>query len=244
MPTAAIHQPNFLPWLGYFYKIYASDIFIFHDNVQYSKRYYTKRCQIRREKGLAAKTWLTVQIQQHPEKTLIRDIRISYAEDWRSKHVRKIENCYQSAPFFRNYWPSLRETLYEGIEEDHLAEFNISSIRYICDLLGLDRKLNRSSHMNARGEKSAYNLALAKEVGATKYIGGTGAKSYEEISLFKEANITIEHVDFASWHKLNPYPQDQGPWLPGLSVLDALFNLGADGILDYLEKFHAVTKSN
>jgi hypothetical protein len=175
---------------------------------------------------------------------MIRDIGISYGAEWRGKHVRKIENCYQNAPFYRKYWPALREALYDSKKQDYLADFNITAVRYICDLLKLDCVFKRSSQMKAGGEKSVYNLALAKELGASKYIGGTGAKSYEEIALFKEAHIAIEHVDFAAWHKTNPYPQEQGPWLPGLSVLDALLNLGEDGILEYLEEFDAINKSN
>lgn len=227
--TIAIHQPNYLPWLGYFYKIYASDIFVFHDNVAYSKKSLTKRCQIRKAKGRLEKSYLTIPLKKHRDGTLIKDLCIDHGQAWRQKQLNQIRNTYAKAPFFDQLFPTIEGWIKEVAQMEKLVDGNIYLITQILEWLGIHRPFFRSSELPVNGIKSTYNRNIAAHFGATIYLSGSGARKYQQAEEFDSQGIELKYHDFLKYHQSNSYPQYQGAYIPGLSVLDGLFNVGREG---------------
>ncbi|HLF65779.1 MAG TPA: WbqC family protein, partial [Saprospiraceae bacterium] len=163
----AIHQPNYLPWLGYFYKIYASDAFVFYDVAEFSKASYTKRSKIRKDKSSSETTWLSVPVHQHQTGAQISDILISERSGWAMKHLHKIANTYSSTRFFEVYYEWLRQILMQVEAQKTLADCNILLIRQIAQRLSLKATFHRSSEMHLSGKGSGMNLSIAQHLGAT-----------------------------------------------------------------------------
>ena len=224
--TIAIHQPNYLPWLGYFYKIYASDIFVFHDNVAYSKRSLTKRCQIRKAKGSMEKAYLTVPLEKHQDGTLIKDLKIDHSQSWIKRQLNLLRNTYSKAPFFDQNFLWLESHLKEVQTMAYLAEGNIYLIKQTLELLGINRNVYQSSELPVSGYKSVYNLNIINHFGAKVYLSGSGAKKYQSEEDFKTRGVELNYHNFLDYHKTHAYVQMQGGYLHGLSIIDALFNLG------------------
>ena len=243
--TVAIHQPNFLPWLGYFYKIYAADKFIFHDNVQFTKS-YVHRTQIRKERGSDETAWLIVPRVKHSDYELIKNIRlVKPVESWVNKQKRRLSSVYGKTPFFKKYanlFSSLFLTL--ARECDTLTQLNIRLNTWLADLIELKTKFYTSSTLPVEGQKSEYNAKLVEHVGGTVYLSGIGAKKYNVIEDFSSRGIKLEYIDYASHVQRNPYSQE-GTYLAGLSVLDVLFNIGVEGITNYFKsQYKLESKSN
>lgn len=234
----AIHQPNYMPWLGYFYKIHACDVFVLHDSVEFSASSYTKRCKIRKAKGSGETTWLSIPVIHPDQGALIRDISIERGSDWTSKHLRKIQNTYASAPFFEAHFEWLGQLMKECDSIDLLAETNEILIKEFSVRLGIQARFIRSSQLNVDGKGGLLNLAIAKKLGATQYLAGTGSTSYEEEILYQQAGIKKITHDLGAWLNEHPYDQGTGSFTPGLSVLDALFHVGVEGIQMKFEQFH------
>lgn len=237
--TIAIHQPNYLPWLGYFYKLYASDIFVFHDNVAYSKKSLTKRCQIRKAKGSMEKTYLTIPLIKHTDGTLIKDLYIDHGQDWRQKQLNQIRNTYAKAPFFERLFPKIETWLEAVAQMDKLADANIFLITQILEWLDLQCALFRSSELPVSGYKSDYNVNIISHFGVEVYLSGSGARKYQKSEAFEANGIALLYPGFHTYHQTSPYIQHQGAYLPGLSILDAIFNIGIKGTLGLFETFHS-----
>jgi hypothetical protein len=216
----AIHQPNYLPWLGYFRKIFLSDAFVFLDSVQFEKNGYTNRVKIKTPNG---GKWLTVPVATagKPEQ-LIKDVEPLNSAGWSEKHWKTLEQNYKKAPFFGEYAPKLKK-FYEK-DWSRLADFNIALAEFICKEIGLSKKFVRSSELRAEGKSSELLAGICRKLGATKYLSGEGAKSYTDEQVFKNSGIELVYSPFK--HPI--YPQLHGEFVPKVSFLDALLNVGKE----------------
>jgi len=235
----AIHQPNYLPWLGFFYKIYASDVFVFHDDVEFSKASYTKRCMIRKEKHSTETTWLSVPVKKHHTGTRISQIKLSLDRDWQLKHLRKVENTYGTAPCFDANFSWLREILMVKTADDSLAGNNIRLILAIAERLGLKTRFSKSSELSLNGSGNVLNFSIASQLGATEYLAGTGSRKYQDAEIFHKNGIRTRTVDLGSWLKAHPFDQGTDTFTPGLSCIDALMQIGVKGILQIFKEFQS-----
>ncbi len=241
----AIHQPNFLPWLGYFYKIWASDVFIFHDNVEYTKKSFIKRVYIRQATGSAEKTYLTVPLKKHSDFARIKDLYIDSPAQWLNSHLHKIRNAYSKAPYFPDYFSLVESAYQRSVQLDRLSEYNVFWIKEIMQLLDLPARTFYSSSLDVPILRSdAYNAALTKAVGGTVYLSGVGAKKYQHEKPYLDMGIELRYADFGRYLQDHPYLQRQGPFLNGLSVLNALFNIGKEGIIALFQASAASDLSN
>ena len=145
--TVSISQPTFFPWLGYFQLIMRSNHFILLDDVQFQKRSWQQRNKIR----VGSDTiWLTVPVLTKGKfEQKIKDVRISADKDWRSKHLKTIEMAYSKAPYFNSFFPII-ERIYQ-FPSVFLAELNIFAILEICEFIGLEPKISRSSQISTSG---------------------------------------------------------------------------------------------
>ena len=221
----AIHQPNFLPWLGYFDKLARADVFVLLDNVplQRTGSTYTNRVEIATH---GRRQLLTVPVvRSAATRQSIDAARIADTGPWRRKLRASIEQAYARAPAFSRIMPVIGQILDEP--GDRLADFNIRAIRLIAGLIGLDvTKLRRAGDLDVAGTGTDRLIAIVKSVGGSTYLCGGGAGEYQEDAKFAAAGLQLRYQDF----RHPTYPQVGTPaFIAGLSVVDALMNCGAEG---------------
>ncbi len=237
--VVSVHQPNFIPWLGYFFKLYYSDVFILHDNVEYTKRSLTKRVFIKKQKNSFDKTYLTVPLKKHSDYILIKDLEINHNGNWQSKHLNKIYNAYSGAPFFKVNYEKLK-CFYEqeAHQKKSLSNLNSSLIQMYCRWLGIKTKVVLSSELPVSGSKSHYNVQLVKYFNGTTYLSGTGAKKYQIEEDFEHEGIIVQYNNFFSFIKQNTYEPYDDCFINGLSIIDALMNVGKEGVIKLFDEYN------
>jgi hypothetical protein len=218
-----IHQPNYLPYFGYFQKMAQADIFVLLDNVQYSKDSYTQRVKIRTQNEWI---WLTIPIEKTNNFRLIRDVKLPLDSRWRKKHKVSIISNYSKSPHFdKNFIDE-----YFDFSTDSLNVFNEQGIRYLQQQFKIKTKLVRASEMNIDSTLASTDLLLeiVKKLNGTSYISGPSGKQYLDEGKFSDNNITIEYFE----PKILEYKQ-RWPGFEGyMSAIDVLFNMGVDYCMD------------
>lgn len=218
--TVVIHQPDFLPYLGFFHRLIHADLFVILDNAQYvngTSQSWMNRDKVKTSQG---EKWLTVSVKKAPRETPINRIELSGNADWKKNNLNLIRQNYRDAPFFAEIYPHLEQLyLYDGTL---LIEFNMKSIEMLAKLLDIEIPTAFASTLPAVGKKNEHLLNILQEVGATHYLSGLGAKAYVDPKLYERAKIEIVWQDFV--HPV--YPQLHGAFIPCLSSIDVLFNCG------------------
>ena len=212
----AIHQPQFLPWLGYLDKIDQADCFVILDNVQFKKNEWQNRNQIRTHQG---SQWLTVPIL-HSFGQLICDVQINNCDHWKRKHLAALKTHYEGARYFSQYFLEL-EKIYAG-EWQSLSEFNVRILHWLLDHFDIATPIQLSSDMNLRQQPTERLIDICRVVGATTYLAGQGAQSYMDQGMFERSGLNLELQDFQP----QVYPQRYESFVPCLSAIDLLFNCG------------------
>ena len=224
----AVHQPNYLPWLGYFFKIAKADAFIFLDDAQFSKNSYINRVQV-----LVGNTgkWLTVPVS-YSFGDPICDVRTANS-DWPSRHMDTLRNYYASAPCFRSVWPRIKE-LYESVPDATLSSTNRYLVESLASELGLICRFAASSEVPT-GEATSDDrlVALVASIDPKgSYLSGKGGAGYQEPDKFTAAGLGFQYTDF----RHPRYDQMSGGFVEGLSIIDAVFHLGWAGTADLLQE--------
>ncbi len=216
---AAIHQPQYLPWLGYLDKLDRADVFVLLETVQFKKNEWQNRNRIRTAQGWQ---YLTVPVLHEFPQRLDR-VRINNETDWRRKHRQALEINYRKAKFYDQYEPAVRG-LYER-EWEHLAPLNSAFIRFFADAFGIVTAIADAGKFPARDEPTGRLVDLCKAVGADRYLAGAGGRAYMNVPEFESAGVAVEVQDFAHPEYEQVYPT----FVPGLSAIDLLFNCGRAG---------------
>jgi hypothetical protein len=220
-----ILQPSYIPWRGYFDQINRADVFVFYDDVQYDKRGWRNRNQIKTAQG---RQWLTIPVHSHRvvEKSApINQVEIDWSKPWNETHWKTLTYAYGRAPFFRTYAPLL-EPFYQR-HDVFLADFTIDLTVALARELGIRHtRFMRSSEMLPTGRKTDRLVQILLQLGANHYISGPSARDYIENDKFASAGITLEYMDY----NYPEYPQLHLPFDPNLSILDLLFMTGPDAM--------------
>lgn len=222
----SIHQPQYIPWPGYFFKILKSDVFVLYDTVQYPRgKHFGNRNQVKTANG---PTWLTVPVLRRSDMLPYLNIPVELPAKWANKHWRTVELSYGRAPHFALVAEFLKE-LYSRPQWPNIAELNLEFTRACLAALQCNVKIVRASDMEASREGlrgADYILAILKELGATKYISGQGEGSlrYVEPEGFAASGIQLNTYQFTS----PTYEQLWGEFIPELSIVDMLANVGAE----------------
>lgn len=215
------HQPHYLPWIGYFHKIFSADRFCLVDTVQYRKKYFQNRTKIRDAK---AEVWLTVPVKTSGKYFQpISEVEIDNSVPWRRKHWKTINIAYNKAPYFTTY-ASFFEDVYRR-EWQKLVDLDEYLIKNILGFLGVEREIIRASSFNPQGAKTDLLIDICKKTGSGGYLSGTGgAREYVELSKFDKAGLQHRFQEFE--HPI--YSQIQGAFIPRFSIIDLLFNCGPE----------------
>lgn len=217
MKVAAVHQPNYIPWLGYFDKVAKADVFVILDDVQFSKGDYTNRNQIKMPQGAH---YLTIPCSAGG--MLIKDIPLD-AGDWVGEHLKTIQRSYSRTPHYGEYAGEL-ESLYRR-EFKKLVDFNLRLLTWLFEKFQIKTEVVLSSDLGTSTSSSQKLADICLKVGADTYLSGEGGKEYVDADVFKKAGVGLIYQKFT--HPV--YRQCFGDFIPNLSALDYLFNVGADG---------------
>jgi hypothetical protein len=222
--VAAIHQPNYVPWPGYFHKLAACDVFVYLDAVQYPRgQSFAARNRIKTPNGVVFMT-IPVSVPKGQEGKATY-LEVEFADErWRDKHLKTVEQSYKRAVHFDEVFELYRDGLERGRT---LVDLNIGLIEAIAGYLGIEtRRVRLSETLGSFGEKTDLIVDVCKTVGADVYLSGAGGgREYNDERLLNEHGIELRYDDYA-------YPEHPQLWdgfEPNLSVLDLLFNCGADG---------------
>jgi hypothetical protein len=221
--VVAIHQPNFLPWLGYFDKLVRADVFVLLDSVQFPRSGHGEWMNRVRLLLHGRPAWATAPIRR-ARKARIADVELDDDQPWRAKLLRTIELSYSRAPHFEETFALVEEIL--AHEERNLAAFNEHGVRRLGEALGIDTELARSSDLDAQGTGSDLLAELTVAVGGDVYLSGGGADAYQREESYEERGVTLRYQEF----RHPTYPQATPEFVPGLSVVDALMSVGAAGV--------------
>jgi len=223
MTTVAIMQPTYLPYLGYFHLIAASDVFVFLDDVQFARRSWQQRNRIMGPNG---EVMLTVPVQKAPQDTLFREVEICDAEPWRERHLESIRHAYGKRPFFAEGMAFMESYLYANA---YLSDMNCALIEAAAIGLGFSTKFRRSTLLDVPGKRSDHLRAIIEAVGATEYLSPMGSQAY----------MTEDGWDFPVRYQgfvPIPYPQGREPFTPYMAFIDAVMNVGWDGTRGLIEQ--------
>ena len=217
----AVHQPQYLPWLGYFDKIDRADLFVLLDNVQFKKNEWQNRNRIKTAGGTQ---WLTVPVTyKFPQR--INEVVINNRERWQHQQRQAILSNYRKAPCWDYVAASLEEIFAPAWE--YLAPLNIFVVKRLAEILGIATPLYVASELPAFPENPDERLiAIAKHFGADTYLAGGGGRDYMDLDRYERNSIKVL---FQVYH--HPvYEQKFGAFEPFMSVLDLLFNHGPESL--------------
>ena len=213
------HQPNFAPYLGFFYKMYKSDVFVFDDDVQYSSHNWTNKNYL---KVSGKRTRITIPVKANFG-DLINQVKIDYTGNWRQKLRKTLEMNYGKAYRYFEGMKIVEAYILSG-EYELLSEMNICMITEIARKFGFRCKLlTASKELHTDLQKNERNIWQAKQVCADVYYSGDGGREYNDEEAYRMAGISIVYSDYQP----KSYRQaDRTGFIEDLSVLDYIFNHG------------------
>lgn len=224
-----ISQSNYIPWKGYFDNINSVDEFVVYDDMQYTKRDWRNRNQIKTPQGML---WLTIPVEvkgkffQKINETQVSD------KNWGEKHWKTISTNYSKAPYFK-YYKEVFEALYRDESLDNITSINVSFIKTINTVLNITTKITDSRDFELVDGKTERLVDICKKCNANRYYTGPAAKAYMEEDLFLKDNISIHYFDYSNYPE---YPQLFGEFSHYVSILDLIFNTGHNA-KNYMKTF-------
>ncbi|MBN1575392.1 MAG: WbqC family protein [Chitinispirillaceae bacterium] len=223
----AIHQPQYMPWSGYFHKMASADRFVLLDNVQFKKNEWQHRNRIRGPNGAQ---WISVPTTyKFPQ--LINEVGIADEGQWRIKHLRSIEACYRKSPFFNDFFPKFEAFFARSFTM--LSPCNIDSIRLLAECLGITTPIEIASSFSVEGSSTERLINICRRFGADTYLAGAGGRDYMNMNLFDAAGISVIFQEFDPPRYPQLWCREEGDFIPALSAIDLIFNCegGANAVI-------------
>lgn len=221
MKKVVITQSNYIPWKGFFDSVNLADEFVFYDDMQFTKRDWRNRNQIKTKDGLK---WLTVPVDvkgKYFQK--IKDTKIS-DPGWAKNHWDTIVHNYSKAEYFKEYKDIFSE-LYLGREYEFISDVNYTFTKAICGILGIEKKIRLSEEFELLEDRTERLIDICEKLGATDYYSGPAAKAYMDESKFEKKNIKVHYFDYSGYPE---YRQLHGEFTHAVSIIDLIFNEGPD----------------
>lgn len=216
----AIHQPNYLPYLGFFERMKQSDIFVIYDDAQFNKDDFQHRNKIRIYHGWK---WLTVPVEK--KRIPIKDIKIRNGllikgVTWQEAHLRDIWDNYKDTSYYALYEDDLESTYVD--KYDKVIDLNMGIINFLMDEFGVRTKIIFASELDFTSGSTERLVDITEALCGDVYLSGPSGRDYLDVSLFEKKGISVEFQDF----KHPVYKQRYDGFIPNMSAIDALFNVG------------------
>lgn len=222
MKKVAIVQSNYIPWKGYFDMIAAVDEFILYDDMQYTRRDWRNRNQIKTRHGLQ---WLTVPVKVKGRyHQRIRETEID-GSDWAESHWKTIVQNYRRSPYFEEIAAVIGPLYQLHQKTQYLSELNRDFIEKICTYLGIETKISNSWDYQLIAGKTERLADICAQVGGTEYISSSAGKDYIDENIFTGLGIKLSWFDYSGYPA---YPQLWGEFTHAVTILDLPFNCGKD----------------
>jgi len=215
--VVAAHQPQYLPWLGYFHKIDRADIFVLLDNVQFKKNEWQNRNRIKTAQGWQ---WLTVPVlYKYPQ--LINEVMINNKVNWQHKQRQAILSNYRKAPHYERlggFFEDIFSTSWQFV-----SQLNVAVVKRLTAILGMDTPLYVASELGEFPQDPDERLiGITKHFRADTYLAGAGGRGYMDLDKYTQSGTEVIFQDF----KHPVYSQLFGEFEPFMSVIDLIFNHG------------------
>jgi hypothetical protein len=215
----ATHQPIFLPWPGFFYKAAKSDALVLLDDVQFPRGWgWVNRNRVKGDQG---ELLLTVPVRKKDRGLqVVRHVEISGATNWRTKHLRSLQQNYVHAPYAREWLPEV-EAVY-GRPHRLLVDLNLDLIGLLWRALALPGAPLLQSELGVTGTGTDLLLAVCRRLGADRLLAFPVALKYLDAARLRAEGVELVVANF------HPpvYPQLWGEFIYNLSALDLLLNCG------------------
>ncbi|MBZ4410075.1 WbqC family protein [Myxococcus sp. XM-1-1-1] len=215
----AVLQSNYLPWKGYFDIIHSVDLFVFYDDVQFTKNDWRHRNRIKTPRG---PEWLSVPVGAHIHRRIC-DVTMTDPR-WAERHFDILRQNYRTAPYWGRYGPVLRDALL-GRAWSHLSELNQGLVCMLAGELGITTTFRDSRELCLEGYKGERLMSLLRQLGTTEYVSGPAARAYLDPADFERAGIRLSYFDYRGYPE---YPQGFPPFVHEVSVVDLLLNVGPE----------------
>ena len=210
----SIHQPDFLPWLGFFDRWEKSDVYIVLDDVQFLRRGWHHRDKLKTHNGVI---WLTIPVKKKGlYHQTIKEVKIDNQSDWVRKHLNTIKIAYEGASSFDKIYSKIKEIYKKN--HSFLIDLNMDLLRFVASELRINTPIALASDFSIQSSSTQRLVDLVKSVHGSIYITGLGSKNYLDESLFKKESVKV------LWHEFEHpvYHQFHGEFIPMLSSLDYL----------------------
>jgi hypothetical protein len=218
----AIIQSNYIPWKGYFDIIGSVDHFVLYDDMQYTRRDWRNRNQIKSSKG---SQWLTIPVEVKGKFSQRICDTVVASKDWAEDHFQSLTHTYSRAPHFSEYLSVLKSTYEAAAKLDRLSDINYLFISMLCQYLGITTTISWSTDLKAEGDKSERLLNICKQLNASEYVSGPAAMSYLNCEIFEQNKIDVSFFDYSNYPE---YQQLYPPFSHAVTAIDLLAHLGAD----------------
>lgn len=215
-----IHQPNYLPYLGFFDKLKKSDVFIIYDDAQFTKGDFQHRNRIRIYHGWK---WLTIPVEK--KHISINQIKIKNDVEvegttWQEAHLKEIQDNYKKASYYPYFEKGIRQIYRQ--EYDMLIDINMKLIKFLMKSFEIDTEIVYSSEFGFTSKSTDRLVDLVNAVGGDVYLSGPMGKEYLDLQRFEEKNIQVAFQNF----KHPTYQQQYDGFEPNMSAIDVMFNTG------------------
>jgi len=228
----ACHQPNFLPWIGFFYKALLADLVVLLDDVQFARGFtWVNRNRLKYDQG---ELWLTVPVKKKGRGLQkISDVEVVDEGNWPRRFFQAISQNYAHALYFAEHRAFLKDLM--QMRWRKLVDLNVAAIYYLAGSLGIGNKVVFQSSLQIQSQGSELLVKITKETGADVYLTPLVSKKYVDEILFAQQGITIQFFKFIP----SVYPQLWGEFIYNLSALDLLLNCGGKS-LEVIKKYNHV----
>jgi hypothetical protein len=219
----AIHQPNFLPWPGYFYKMSLCDTFVFLDDVEINSKSYTRRVKIRHQALADKSRWFTVPLEKHSDSKLIKEIKIDQSKDWIQNQQAILHNTYFDAPNWSKYQEWINNLYTQCDKYELLSEMNMFLVKEIANKLNIKCNFQLSSHLPVSGKADTYTYNIVKHLEGDVYIRGKGEQRYSRNSNWQtDSEIEVLNISYDTFI----HDDHTGSWKSGYSIIDWMMYVG------------------
>lgn len=228
MSTAAIMQPTYLPWSGYFQLMAQADVFVLLDDAQFNRTSWHCRNRILLNGSVHT---LTVPVQGAPLGTPIQGIRVMRS-NWAFKHWETLRAAYAKSRHGPELLDRLAPLYEKATDVTHLVDWNLQLITTLAEVLDIQTPMLRASALECEGLRSARLLSLCERLGVSDYLSPCGARDYlTEDNFAANGRVTLHYQDYTP----QPYPQRKATgFVSHLSVVDVLAQQGAAFAKDYV----------
>lgn len=218
-----ITQSMLFPWVGLLEQVRLADIVVHYDDVQFSKGSFVNRVQLKTDGG---STWMTIPLANLHLGQTIDDVSVDTKKPWREDHLRLLDRALAETPHHADVKETVTSVYSNG--DQRVGPLARRSFMACLAYFGLDRnrRFIHVSDIDVPGSSSDRVLSVVKALGGTDYITGHGARKYLDHESFERAGVSVSYIDY----RLTPYPQLNGAFLPYVSSLDLIGNVGRDGI--------------